>query len=1422
MIFANLPHLRKTIGKRRRSPYLIPLRLALIVPFVLLIVGTVGLISQLYLLDSRQAVQEFASQLMVEVGDRVSLYLNDYLETPQLINRLNANAVDLGEIDLTNQKILERHFLQQLKTFSSTSRIHFSNPQGGYIATGNDERGLTVAATDDFVPGTLRVYQISKPEQPSLLLEQPNYDARQRPFYQQAITVGQPTWTPIYVYLPDSRGLGISASYPLYDRTQQLQGVLASDLTLKAIHQFLDRLSIGRGGDVFIMERSGLLVAASTAEPPCFKNASDQMERRKAIDSQEPLIRLSTQYLISHFGDLSHISSPTQLNFDRQGEQQFLSVMPFQDQFGLDWLIVVTVPAADFMGDMSDNTHTTLLLSLGALVGSIALGLWLSQAIVRPIRRLGQASLAVAAGNWNGVMPQGSLITELQVLSTSFHQMANQLQESFDRVKAALQESEEKFTKVFRTCPDAISIVTLDGRYMEVNDAFVDLFGYGREDVIGRTEAEIGHWVHPEERQQYVQRVQAGELVRNREFNCYNRTGKRLTVLFSADCIELEGQLCIVGVAKDVSDRQQSQLELLQQKELRETIYNESTDALFLVNVDTLKITDCNRRAVELFEAKSKANLIGIEGRVLQHHPFTSEEMDQIIAEMQQHGFWSRELEYITLQGNLFWGNLAAKSVAIADQTMHLVRVTDITDRKRTEKDLQQSEARFQKIATASPAQIYILVYTPQRNEMRFEYISSGVQEIQELEPEQVMANPLLTYNQVHPDDRPAYIQATTHSLTTLEPFFYEWRIITPSGKVKWVRANSRPERRDNGEIAWYGVLLDVTDRKLAEEALRQSEAALRRAQQVAHVGSWEVDVATQTVIWSEESFRIFGWDLAQPEPDLSQFYDLVHPGDRTRVRHAVNQCITSKNSYRIEFCIVQPNGSLRYVESRGDAVVNEQGQVVQLLGTNLDITERRQVEEALRQSEATKNQILKAIPDLLIWMTADGTYLDLIEGNECSNLYPRAMAVSRNLYDLLPFNLAQLRMNATQQALKTGEVQIYEQEIVDQETTHYEEVRVVSVGQNRVLVIIRDITHRKQAEAAQRDSEERFRRAFHDAPIGMALIGLDDRWLKVNPMLCDMLGYSETELLSLKASALVHPDDLNQLWHCLEQVQSNETRNAQVELRYYCQPGQVAWGVVSLSLVRDAQGQRLYYVAQIQDITERQAIDRMKNEFISIVSHELRTPLTAIRGFLGLLNTGIYDNKPDKAKNMLQQALSNSDRLVRLVNDILDLERLSSGRVQFTLEVCQAEDLVRRAVAEVQSLADQAHITLAMQATPAQVWAAPDAIIQTLTNLLSNAIKFSPAYSTITLSVQPQTRSVLFAVQDQGRGIPVDKLETIFERFQQVDVSDSRQKGGTGLGLAICQSIIQQHGGNIWAESNLGQGSTFYFTLLLPPGEEP
>ena len=240
------------------------------------------------------------------------------------------------------------------------------------------------------------------------------------------------------------------------------------------------------------------------------------------------------------------------------------------------------------------------------------------------------------------------------------------------------------------------------------------------------------------------------------------------------------------------------------------------------------------------------------------------------------------------------------------------------------------------------------------------------------------------------------------------------------------------------------------------------------------------------------------------------------------------------------------------------------------------------------------------------------------------------------------------------------------------------------------------------------------------------------------------------------------------------------------------------------------------------QDVSERRRLEKMKDEFISTVSHELRTPLTSLRASLGLISSGSLDKRPEKRKQMLEVAIGNCDRLVRLVNDILDFDRVEKGGMPLHREVLKIGDILRRAADVEHEAALKAEITFRFD-TPAEltVNADQERILQVLSELVSNAIRFSPPQTIIKMAAQaigPNAETgnneVCVLVEDQGRGIPKDKLDVIFERFQQGDASDSRAMGGTGLGLAICRRIVQQHGGRIWAESEQGKGSRFVFIL--------
>jgi signal transduction histidine kinase len=220
------------------------------------------------------------------------------------------------------------------------------------------------------------------------------------------------------------------------------------------------------------------------------------------------------------------------------------------------------------------------------------------------------------------------------------------------------------------------------------------------------------------------------------------------------------------------------------------------------------------------------------------------------------------------------------------------------------------------------------------------------------------------------------------------------------------------------------------------------------------------------------------------------------------------------------------------------------------------------------------------------------------------------------------------------------------------------------------------------------------------------------------------------------------------------------------------------------------------------------------------MVSHELRTPLASMRGSLGLVAGGLTGTLDARGKRLVEIALQNTDRLARLVDDILDTERIAAGKLPISPSPTDAAELMERAAEPLREMAERAGVSLEVDPLPAALHADPDRVIQTLTNLLANAIKFSPEGSVVRLDARGRGPRVLFRVADQGPGIPHDRREVIFEPFRQLDSSDSRRKGGTGLGLAICRSIVREHGGEIWVEDAPGGGSVFCFTLPAADGE--
>ncbi len=410
-------NIKKNLGK-------LPLNLMLIIPFLMEIFTAVGLVGWLSLRNGKIAVNDLATQLRSEISNRIEQHLTSFLVVPKIINDNVFHAIKAGWIDPKKPRSMELFFWNQVQLFPTITNVNFGNEQGRYFGVGrfDNEKGFYIQIADEMTNHNFNYYA---PDQQGhltnkILKTAPNYDPRVRPWYSVSIHSGKPKWGDIYTGF-NYGILRTTYATPVYDHQNHPVGVIGADLSLSDISKFLRTLKIGKTGETFIITNNGKLVASSQPE----KASSDSLNQIETIK----------QYLSNYFGNFSKIRGNKQLEFKLNGKELFLQVLPYQDNNGLDWLIVVVVPEDDFMGQIYINTTSTVILCIIALAIATGLGIITARVIQKPVNRLTLAYQALANGHLSQQVP-GSIIKELEILADCFNQMAMQLQESFNTLEA--------------------------------------------------------------------------------------------------------------------------------------------------------------------------------------------------------------------------------------------------------------------------------------------------------------------------------------------------------------------------------------------------------------------------------------------------------------------------------------------------------------------------------------------------------------------------------------------------------------------------------------------------------------------------------------------------------------------------------------------------------------------------------------------------------------------------------------------------------------------------------------------------------------------------------------------------------------------------------------------------------------------------
>ena len=416
----------------------VPLKIILVVPFVIQICLATGVVGIFTFRNGQQAVGELATRLSGEVSDRISTKLDNYLQMPPQINQTNVDAVKLDMLDLKNFQKTGHFFWKQINLYK-VGYINFAFDNQEFIGAERKDNGTILINETTLARGITKTAIFSTDLEGNRkklqeILETPK-DVRQEGWYADAVKAGKPTWTKIYQWDDRPDVLSISHSYPLYGRGRKVIGVLGVDYILTQLNIFLKEMQSDKLGQIFIIERSGLIVGTSGNEST-FSIIDGKPQRLNILNSSDSRSQATSRYLVNKFGNFNLIQKEEQLELILEGEKQFIQVQPWRDRYGLDWLIVVVLPESNFMAQINSRRQITILFSLAALAIAILIGMITARYITAPLLNLSGASQAIASGDLDSrVLVKGT--SEVKVLSESFNRMAEMLTESFTRLEKA-------------------------------------------------------------------------------------------------------------------------------------------------------------------------------------------------------------------------------------------------------------------------------------------------------------------------------------------------------------------------------------------------------------------------------------------------------------------------------------------------------------------------------------------------------------------------------------------------------------------------------------------------------------------------------------------------------------------------------------------------------------------------------------------------------------------------------------------------------------------------------------------------------------------------------------------------------------------------------------------------------------------------
>lgn len=841
---------------------------------------------------------------------------------------------------------------------------------------------------------------------------------------------------------------------------------------------------------------------------------------------------------------------------------------------------------------------------------------------------------------------------------------------------------------------------------------------------------------------------------------------------------------------------------LTELSEFRNTL-DSVIDGVMIFDAESLEITYVNKN-VATRAGKSIASIVG------QTPDFVIANFD--VAEFRElsnplvYGK-KKSITYKTTYANEV-GNPVSREITLqlmdADNaTPRFISISRELDARKQMK-LAQAELEFQKLALDEHA---IVSVANAKGEIT--YVNDKLSTISGFTREELIGrNHNILRSAEHPEE---FYQDMWQTISDGRPWHGEIMNRKKNGGHYWVLSTIFPQLGEDGKpVSYIGIRTDITERKDAEKEIQKFKKTLDLGKDAVNM-MW-VDTLEHDYV-NNAGAELLRKDREAIIGEKAKLVNLSFDEERFRIL-AKPLVAGDVESFSYEAFVERADGTRSYLDLIVQ-LLKVDGERDRFVSTARDITERKKAEKEAQESK----EILDFSDDGAIVVWADTLEIVYVN-NTMVNWFSRSAEALIGLtvpeanpsFDTPRFEILKSKLLANEVSSVT-----YESIFVRSDGSEFPIETMIQAFRGeterpRFVAISRDITKRRKDDHKIRQLQV----SLDSIADPVCMFWLDNlEYFYANKATSDFCGFSNEELMGHSPQELFKEFDQTEFNQRYAQLFSGELSSITFELYQYDKYGNLReFEVLAQKIAVD--GERPHIVEIFRDISERKKVEQAKSEFISTVSHELRTPLTSIKGVLGLIKAGAFDGAPEKLLPMVDIAYENSGRLEALIDDILDVEKISAGGMEFEPKPINVSMFIEEALEANRVYGDKHEIEFVVNAVEDRLIINGDKgrLMQVMANLLSNAAKFSPAGSKVKISAARQSRNACICITDYGSGIPEAAQATIFERFTQADSSDQREKGGTGLGLSISKTIVEGHGGTIWFETEVGEGTTFHIEL--------